>query len=441
MSALARYFMSLGKNVSGYDRTPSALTIALQNEGIRIHFVDDADLIATGIDMVIYTPAVKQDHPAYEYFRKAGIPMHKRAEVLGMISAQYKTIAIAGTHGKTTTTTLTAHILTQSHVKCQAFLGGISRNYSSNLILASKSPYMVAEADEFDRSFLSLQPHIAVITSLDADHLDIYGNHQSLLESFSDFAGNINEGGTLLLKQGLSLPLNLIDDVSVFRYSSNELCDYYTSNIQLINGLYTFDLHHPHGIIFNLKLGIPGQYNIENAVAASACALLCSVTEDELRAALESFRGVERRFDIRINAKRLVYLDDYGHHPAELRACISSARQLFPGRKITGIFQPHLYTRTRDFADDFARQLSQLDEVILLPIYPAREQPIPGITSEMLLEKITIKQKKLVQKSEILSSLNPSSLEVLITMGAGDIDTLVLPIENYLEHFLQMSTI
>jgi len=436
MSALARYFRSLGKKVSGYDRTSTALTTALQLEGITISFNEDINLIPIGVDFVIYTPAVKQDHPAYEYFRNAGIPLFKRAEILGQISESYKTIAIAGTHGKTTTTTLTAHLLTQSKVKCQAFLGGISRNYASNLILDASSEYLVAEADEFDRSFLKLYPHIAVITSVDADHLDIYGDHRSLLESFSSFAGKIVEGGYLIIKNGLDLPLELKSGVKILNYSAGSVCDYYPAGIRLNNGLYTFDLHHPQGVITDLTLGIPGYYNIENAVAASACALLSGISENELHYAMHTFKGVERRFDIRINESGLVYIDDYGHHPEELRACISSARQMFPGRKITGIFQPHLYTRTRDFADDFALQLSKLDEVILLPIYPARELPISGITSEMLLEKITAPDKKLIEKSGLPMLLDPLELEVLITMGAGDIDTLVLPIENYLKQFL-----
>lgn len=436
MSALARYFRSLGKKVSGYDRTSTALTTALQLEGITISFNEDINLIPIGVDFVIYTPAVKQDHPAYEYFRNAGIPLFKRAEILGQISESYKTIAIAGTHGKTTTTTLTAHLLTQSKVKCQAFLGGISRNYASNLILDASSEYLVAEADEFDRSFLQLHPHIAVITSVDADHLDIYGDHRSLLESFSSFAGKIVEGGYLIIKNGLDLPLELKSGVKILNYSAGSECDYYPAGIRLNNGLYTFDLHHPQGVITDMTLGIPGYYNIENAVAASACALLSGISENELYNALHTFKGVERRFDIRINESGLVYIDDYGHHPEELRACISSARQMFPGRKITGIFQPHLYTRTRDFADDFALQLSKLDEVILLPIYPARELPISGITSEMLLEKITAPDKKLIEKSGLPMLLDPLELEVLITMGAGDIDTLVLPIENYLKQFL-----
>jgi UDP-N-acetylmuramate--alanine ligase len=436
MSALARYFRSLGKKVSGYDRTPTALTDALQNEGVSISFQEDVSLIPSGIDLVVFTPAVK-DHPAYDYFRETGIPMFKRAEILGVISERNKTIAIAGTHGKTTTTTLVAHILTQSEVKCRAFLGGISRNYDSNLILNDSSPFLVAEADEFDRSFLHLRPYIAVVTSADADHLDIYGNRESLIESFGSFAGNICENGCLIIKQGVNIPLDLKLGVKVFRYSAGAECDFYPSDIQMNNGLYSFNLHHPKGVIPDLTLGIPGHYNIENAVAASACALLSGVSEEELRASINTFKGVGRRFDIRINEPGLVYLDDYGHHPEELKACISSARQMFPGRKITGIFQPHLYTRTRDFADDFALQLSQLDEVILLPIYPARELPIPGITSDLLLEKITIWNKKLVQKADLPQILDASALEVLITMGAGDIDTLVTPIENYLKHFLQ----
>ncbi len=432
MSALARYFKAQGKNVHGYDRTPTSLTTLLQEEGMEIHFNENVDLIPKDTGLVVYTPAVPTNHPEYRYFLENNIPVVKRAEMLGLISSQYKTIAIAGTHGKTTTTTLCAHLLKQSHLGCQAFLGGISKNYETNLILSDISPILVAEADEFDRSFLQLHPEIAIITSIDADHLDIYGDHEGMLRTFSDFTANIHSGGTLILKDGLTLPLKLQKNCLLYKYSTTGSGNFSASSIQLQNGLYHFDFNHPSGVMKDMVLGLPGLYNVENAVAALAAAFLCGATEIELRLGLASFRGVCRRFDIRIERKNLVYIDDYAHHPAELKASITAARKLFSGRKLTGIFQPHLYSRTRDFADEFAKSLDLLDEVILLPIYPARELPIHGITSEMLLSKIRIAEKKLVQKEDIPACLNTSEIEVLLTLGAGDIDTLVTPIETYL---------
>jgi UDP-N-acetylmuramate--alanine ligase len=432
MSALARYFLSKGWFVYGYDRTPTTLTDLLISEGMKIHFEEDINQVPNHIDLVIYTPAIPADHAELIFLRKKNIRMMKRAEVLGAIAEGYTTIAIAGTHGKTTTTTLCAHLLTQSVVGCQAFLGGISKNYENNLLLSDTSTHLVAEADEFDRSFMQLHPAIAVITSIDADHLDIYGNHESMLETFSSFTGNIQPGGTLLLKSGLDLELRLASGCKLYRYSMEESADFSAMAIRLIDGLYHFDFIHPGGLIKDIVLGLPGLYNVENAVAALAACWLSGASEEELRKGLASFEGVRRRFDIRINRKGLVYIDDYAHHPAELKASITAARNLFEGRKLTGIFQPHLFSRTRDFADDFARSLELLDEIILLPIYPAREEPIPGITSEMLLSKINSGSKKLVQKSELPDCLNRDSIDVLLTLGAGDIDTLVEPIETYL---------
>lgn len=433
MSALARYFVAKGFSVHGYDRTPTALTAGLETEGMKIHYQEDISLIPKEIELVIYTPAVPKNNIEFQFLERRGIAMLKRAEILGRLSSEYKTIACAGTHGKTTVSTLVSHLLHESHVGCQAFLGGISRNFDSNLLLSETSPFLVAEADEFDRSFLQLKPSIAIITSIDADHLDIYGSSDSLVKAFTDFSGKIVPGGRLIMKKGLPLPLDLAPGVACLTYSAGEEADFYASNIRLFNGLYRFDFHHPEGTIENLELGIPGLYNVENAVAALAAAWLCGVGHAELRLGSATFRGVKRRFDIRLKTSGLVYIDDYAHHPKELEACIGSARAMFPHKKLTGIFQPHLFTRTRDFAAGFAEALSLLDEIILLPIYPARELPIPGIDSKMLLSLIQNENKSLVSIDKLPEYLNNKHIEVLLTMGAGDIDTLVEPIEKYLK--------
>jgi UDP-N-acetylmuramate--alanine ligase len=431
MSALARYFIAKGYQVHGYDRTPTPLTQSLEKEGMIIHFHEDIALIPAETGLVIYTPAIPAENTEFQYLKKSGVRMMKRAEVLGMFSSEYKTIACAGTHGKTTTSTLVAHLMQQSHVGCQAFLGGISRNFDTNLLLSETSPYLVAEADEYDRSFLHLHPFIAIITSIDSDHLDIYHTLGAVHEAFSSFTGNIVPGGTLLLKNGLELPLQTPAGCKVYTYSVNEESDYFASNLSLENGFYHFDFNYPFGKIHDLTLGIPGLYNVENAVAALAAAMLSGVTPEELSQGLASFKGVKRRFDIRLNENNLVYIDDYAHHPEEIKACISSARAMFPGRRLTGIFQPHLFSRTRDFANEFAKSLSMLDEIILLPIYPAREQPITGIDSQMLLALIDHPDKHLVEKSALPGYFSGKQIQVLLTMGAGDIDTLVEPIENF----------
>jgi len=438
MSALARYFIAKGYQVHGYDRTPTSLTTHLEAEGMIIHFHEDIKLIPAETGLVIYTPAIPATNSEYQYLIKSGIRMMKRAEVLGMLSSEYKTIACAGTHGKTTTSTMLAYLMQQSHVGCQAFLGGISRNLDNNLLISETSPFMVVEADEYDRSFLHLYPFIAIITSTDSDHLDIYGNHESVQDAFSDFSQNILPQGSLIIKKGIVLPLENPLECNVYSYAVNEEADYYANNLSLENGLYHFDFNYPNGKISDLTLGIPGLYNVENAVAAIAAALLAGVTPEELSIGLSGFRGVNRRFDIRINEKNLVYIDDYAHHPEELNACISSAKAMFSNKKLTGIFQPHLFTRTRDFANEFAKSLSKLDEILLLPIYPARELPIPGITSEMLLSLISHENKRLVQKEEIPGFLADKKIEVLLTMGAGDIDTLVEPIEMFFRNTLNI---
>jgi len=431
MSALARYFIAKGYRVHGYDRTSTTLTQTLEKEGMIIHYWEDTALIPAETGLVIYTPAIPLANIELQYLMNSGVRIMKRAEVLGMLSSEYKTIACAGTHGKTTTSSMVSYLLQQSHVGCQAFLGGIARNFDSNLLISDTSPFMVAEADEYDRSFLHLHPYIAIITSIDSDHLDIYGNHEAVKEAFSSFTGNIVPEGSLIIKKGIDLPLLSPSECHVYSYSLNEEADYYASNLHIENGLYRFDFNYTSGIVYNLTLGIPGLYNVENAIAALAAAMLAGATPEELSAGLTTFKGVKRRFDIRLNEKGIVYIDDYAHHPEELKACINSARAMFPGRKITGIFQPHLFTRTRDFAAAFAESLSLLDEVLLLPIYAARELPIEGVDSQMLLSLMSHNNKHMVAKSDFPEYFKAYKPEVLLTMGAGDIDTLAEPVENF----------
>ena len=432
MSALARFFKNRGCSVFGYDRTSSPLTLELEAEGMEIHYEEDVDLIPDDIDLVVYTPAVPKKHSEYQFFLENGYPILKRSQVLGMISSGYKTIGIAGTHGKTTISTLTAHLLQQTPNGVNAFMGGISKNYQSNLLLSARSEWVVVEADEFDRSFLHLFPQIAVITSVDADHLDIYKNILALKDSFTQFTGQIKPGGYLIIKKGISLNVIQRPGLKIFTYSIDQEADFCIQNLRISKGHYIFDLKLGDTSMENVELGLPGLFNVENAIASSAAAWLAGATKEEIRKGLLSFSGVHRRFDMRINREDLIYIDDYAHHPEELKACINSVRHLYPDKKITGVFQPHLFTRTRDFADDFARSLELLDEVILLEIYPARELPIEGIDSQMLLNKIN-KTSKYVCKNEeligLLKSLNP---ELLLTLGAGDIDQFVKPIEESL---------
>lgn len=434
MSALARYFHAKGYKVSGYDRTITTLTQKLEAEGISIHYTENIALIPEFAEMVIYTPAIPSNNLEFVALKSRGIKLWKRAEVLGKLSAEFKTIGCAGTHGKTTTSTLVAHLLHESSLGCQAFLGGISRNYDSNLLLSSTSEFLVAEADEFDRSFLQLNPYIAIVTSIDADHLDIYKTATAINEAFVQYIEKLKPNGFLIIKKGIKLSANLPSDASKYTYSIKEKADFYAANIKLKKDLYCFDFVHPNGVIKELTLGIPGLYNVENAVAALAAAHLCGASEDELRFSLATFKGVQRRFDIQYKDENTVYIDDYAHHPEEINACIHSARHLYPGKKITGIFQPHLYSRTKDFAIEFAKSLSKLDEIFLLPIYPARELPIEGVNSEMLLNLITNPNKSIVEKEELIGKLKQTKIQILVTMGAGDIDTLVGPINNFLKH-------
>lgn len=445
MSALARYFKAQGKKVSGYDKTRTPLTDELVAEGIDIHFEDNVELIHPSIRnpktaaakesiLVVVTPAVPKDHNEYVYFTLMGYNVKKRSEVLGAITQHTYTVAVAGTHGKTTTSSLTAHILKTSGMDISAFLGGITRNYNSNLLLGrssgkSNEEVVVVEADEYDRSFLTLHPQVAVITSMDADHLDIYGSKEYVEESYSLFSRQVQQ--KLIIKKSIQGKLKP-GNVSLFTYSLTDPADYTAQNISIEDGNFVYDIHTPTGVITGVTLGLPGMHNVENSVAAAAVAVEMGVGENAIREALASFKGVNRRFDYQVKTKDVVYIDDYAHHPEELRACITSVRQLYPRKKITGIFQPHLYSRTRDFEDEFAQSLGLLDELILLPIYPARELPIEGVSSEMLLDKVKLEKKMLVEKAELVNMLADRNLEVLITMGAGDIDTLVAPIKKML---------
>ena len=439
MSALARYYNHAGYRVVGYDRTESKLTLELCGEGIEIHYDDKVSNIpesfkeSSSDTLVIYTPAVPADSEELCYFREMGYEVIKRSRALGHIASDKITYAVAGTHGKTTTSTLLSHIMEDSGKGCTAFLGGISKNYHTNLLL-NKNNILVAEADEFDRSFLQLWPHIAVITSVDPDHLDIYDNQKSFREAFGEFASQINENGFLIVKDDIDREVFRNVKAKIYRYSFKNRCDFYASDIKIYNGGYfRFDLNYPGGVIEDCTVGIPGWVNVENGVAASAAALLGGVEPEKVKHALETFKGVERRFDIRVKSDICSYIDDYAHHPKEISAAVSSIRNIFPDKKLTGIFQPHLYTRTRDFAGEFAESLSGLDSLILLDIYPARELPIPGVTSQIILDKVTIEDKKLINKSELMNELENRDIETLITFGAGDIDRFVEPITIYLK--------
>ncbi len=439
MSALARYFRVKGCEVCGYDRTETVLTKQLQAEGISVHYIDDIDAIPPSYKedkeqtLVVYTPAVPSTHKEMNWFKDRGYRMMKRSEVLGQISKEKQTIAVAGTHGKTTTSTMVAHLLTESGIGCDAFLGGISKNYQTNLLLDDRSRYVVAEADEYDRSFLQLHPYIAIVTATDADHLDIYGTHEQLKQAFNQFVSQIVPGGTLIVKYGVQIVIP--KGIQVFTYSLDRTeADFHATNIRIKDGQYVFDLHTPQNVLQEVTTGIPGLVNVENAIAAMAAAWLVKADPEKIKAGIASFAGVQRRFDYRIKNSRMVYIDDYAHHPEELRFTIESVRSLYPGKSITGIFQPHLYTRTRDFMDEFAQSLSLLDELILLDIYPAREEPIEGVSSQIIFDKVAISDKYLCTKEELINVLKNKHIEVLLTMGAGNIDTLVKPIEDLLKN-------
>lgn len=436
MSALARYFKFKGYEVSGYDRTPSELTAELQNEGIDVHYDDDIDRIPkdTGNTLVVYTPAIPRDLGEMVYVQEHGYRLLKRSRVLGEITEGQRCLAVAGTHGKTTTSTLTAHILTESGEGCSAFLGGISKNYDTNLLM-SHTPTVVAEADEFDRSFLQLHPETAVITAMDADHLDIYGDIEHVREAFREFASQVS--GTVITKLGLDIKPE-DTGAKILRYHYNDAsADFYARNPRPdALGYFSFDLVHPGGVIENVRCGVPGWVNVENSVAAAAICLTYGLKPEAIKAAIGTFSGVKRRLDIHLNTQNLSYIDDYAHHPKELATAVSSMRDIFPGRKLTAVFQPHLYTRTRDFAPEFAKALSNVDKLILLDIYPAREEPIPGVTSEIIFDKVTAPEKVLLRKEELMDYLSKEPLDVLITFGAGNIDRFIEPITEMLRQRL-----
>ena len=438
MSALGRYFLRRGIPVAGYDRTSVSFTDQLQKEGMQLVFDDNAALIPTDMltpemkehVLVIYTPAVPKDNLILNALIDKGFKIYKRAEVLGLLSKGHPTLAVAGTHGKTTTSTLVAHILKSASLEPVAFLGGVSVNYGTNYLSGGNDAFLVAEADEYDRSFLQLHPHSSIITSTDADHLDIYGEASALHESFAQFARQTSEDGVLLVKAGLNLPADILENAVTYHTTSE--ADVMLDDCKLIGDHYHFNIRIGKYVITNLELGLPGLHNVENAIAAAAICFFNGVSEDEIRKALKSFTGVKRRFEYIIRRDDLIYIDDYAHHPEELRACISSVKAIYPNKKITGVFQPHLFSRTRDFYDGFAESLSMLDEVILLDIYPAREKPIEGVSSTALLEKISHNSKRLVTKAELPELLATLKPEVLLTLGAGDIDALVEPIRERL---------
>ena len=432
MAALERYFLARGKRVAGYDRTPSDLTSALTQEGVHIDFDEDPSLIPEYCrdpqrTLVVYTPAVPDSHRGLTYFRENGFKVLKRAALLGVVTAHSKGLCFAGTHGKTTTSSMAAHILHSSGVGCNAFLGGVLRNYDSNFLLSTTSQYSVIEADEFDRSFHHLHPYVAVVTSTEPDHLDIYGTPENYLEGFARFTELIQPGGALIIHTGLPLKPRVADGVRTYTYS-REQGDFHATNIRKGDGTITFDFVTPWETVEDINLGVPVDINIENAIAAMAACRLIDAPLDGMRQAVGTFLGPKRRFEFWLKepgAQGKVMIDDYAHHPGELRASISSVRDLYPGRNLTVIFQPHLYTRTRDFAPQFAEALSLADEVILLPIYPAREEPIPGVTSEMLLELVTARKKIIYSKENLIKSIHLSNFDVLLTAGAGDIANLL----------------
>lgn len=433
MSAIARYYNFKGYRVSGYDRTPSDLTRALEEEGISVHYENNTGLIPgdSATTLVIYTPAIPSDMKELVYVREHGYRVIKRSAMLGEISRGQRCLAVAGTHGKTTTSTLLAHILTSCGEGCTAFLGGISKNYGTNLLM-SHTPTIVAEADEFDRSFLQLHPEIAVITSMDADHLDIYSDLDHVREAFREFASQTT--GTVITRLGLDITSS-DTKARVMRYSYDDArADFYAGNIRRDDcGYFTFDLNWPDGVIHDCRCGVSGWVNVENSIAAAAIALTYGIRPDDIRNAIATFSGVKRRFDIHLNTPDCSYIDDYAHHPKELESAVSSIREMFPGRKLTAVFQPHLYTRTRDFADGFASALSAVDRLILLDIYPAREEPIPGVTSEIIFDRVTCPDKVMIPKTGLMTLLEKEPVDILVTFGAGDIDRFTGPITAMLE--------
>lgn len=436
MSALARYFNNRNIYCSGYDKTETELTLNLQNEQINIHYEDNIRLIPKRIlnhqkTLIVYTPAVPSDHSELQYFKNNGYHIYKRAEILGIISKNSFCIAIAGTHGKTTTSSMVAHMCMHAGRPVTAFLGGITANYSTNYIETPNSTITVVEADEYDRSFLQLNPDIAIVTSAEADHLDIYNNADSVKESFEEFIGKIKETGELIIRKGIHLSLTIHP---IYEYGIN-VEGLSAKNIRIENGKFCYEVYNNQQVVDSFRLGVPGRHNIENSLACIGVGFVLGIPINTIKESLESFKGVKRRFETIISTNTTTYIDDYAHHPTEIRACISAARELFPGKQVAGIFQPHLFSRTRDFANEFAQSLENLDRLILLPIYPARELPIEGINSQLILDTANINNKVLISKDEVLAYLNDilPNIGVLITMGAGDIDSLVEPIRKLIQ--------
>ncbi len=438
MSAIARYFINKGAVVAGYDRTPTDLTRELEKEGMLVHYEENTNLIPQACrdakhTLVVYTPAVPETHKELVYFREGGFEIEKRAQVLGTLTRTHKGLCFAGTHGKTTTSTMCAHIMHQSHLDCNAFLGGISKNYDTNYILSDHSDYVVIEADEFDRSFHWLRPWMSVITATDPDHLDIYGTKEAYLESFNHYTELIQPGGALIIHQNLEMKQRVKDGVKVYTYSRSE-GDFHAENVKMDNGTIVFDFISPVENVKGIELGQPIPINIENSVAAMAMAQLNGCTAEELRYGMKTYGGVDRRFDFKIKNNRHVFLSDYGHHPKEILQCAKSLKELYSGRKITAIFQPHLYTRTRDFYQDFADALSHFDEVILTEIYPARELPIEGVTSDLIFNNLKEGvEKDTIKKDDVLTYVNQRDFDVLVVLGAGDLNDYVPEIAKVLE--------
>lgn len=438
MSAIARYFLNKRLVVGGYDKTPSALTHELEKEGALIHYNEDVEAIPAACKdaestLVIYTPAIPNEHKELMFFRENGFTIEKRAQVLGTLTRTHKGLCVAGTHGKTTTSTMCAHIMHQSHVDCNAFLGGISKNYGTNYILSNDSDYVVIEADEFDRSFHWLRPWMSVITSTDPDHLDIYGTKEAYLESFRHYTELIQPGGALIIHKGLEMQQNVQDGVKIYEYSLTE-GDFHAENIKIANGEITFDFISPIENVTGIELGQPVPINIENGVAAMAMAQLNGCTAEELKQGMKTYGGVDRRFDFKIKTSKLVFLSDYAHHPKEIYQSAKSIKELYSDRKITAIFQPHLYTRTRDFYKDFADSLSLLDEVILCDIYPAREKPIPGVTAQLIYDNLKPGvEKSMIHKEDVLPMIEKRDFDVLVILGAGDLDNYVPQIADILK--------
>ena len=441
MSALVRYFLNEGKFVAGYDRTPSALTEKLTNEGARLHFEENVELIPAeckdaSSTLVVYTPAIPDDHKEWELFRNGDFTIKKRAEVLGIITRDKRGICAAGTHGKTTTSTMTAHLLHQSHVDCAAFLGGISKNFGSNLMLTDKSDLVVIEADEYDRSFLHLEPYVATITSADPDHLDIYGNKENYLEAFAQFTEKISRNGYLIIHEGLDVVPRTKEGVKTFVYGRDK-GDFHAENIRIGGGTIIFDYVSPWQRINDVELGVPVSINIDNGIASMAMAEICGVTAEELKRGMKSFAGADRRFDFHIKEENMVLLSDYAHHPDEVKACARSIKELYRDKKITALFQPHLFSRTADFYKEFAESLSLFDKVILVEIYPAREKPIPGVTSQLIFDQLGDNvEKRMCNRADVLRVIEEEKdeIEVLVSLGAGDIENDVPQMKEILRN-------